>query len=141
VLVSCVQRRGLAPLEMVRDWGIPIISWSVLTTCRISVASGWKIEFGMGSVCGSASPCRITAPFLLVRCFVPLFCLGPSELGTVCGSASPCRITAPFLLVHCFVPLFCLVAYFDVGPLFRPVVLFGCLFYVGPLFRPVVFWW
>jgi len=23
---------------------------------------------------------------------------------------------------------FCLVAYFDVGPLFRPVVLFGCLF-------------
>jgi hypothetical protein len=55
--------------------------------------------------------------------------LGPSELGTVCGSASPCRITAPFfLLVRCFVPLFCLVAYFDVGPLFRPVVLFGCLF-------------
>jgi hypothetical protein len=38
--------------------------------------------------------------------------LGPSELGTVCGSASPCRITAPFF----------------VGPLFRPVVLFGCLF-------------
>jgi hypothetical protein len=28
------------------------------------------------------------------------------------------------LLVRCFVPLFCLVAYFDVGPLFRPVVLF-----------------
>jgi hypothetical protein len=96
VLVSGVQRRGLAPLEMVRDWGIPIISWSVLTTCRISVASGWKIEFGMRTVCGSASPCRITAPF--------------------------------FWLVRCFVLLFCLVAYFDVGLLFRPVVLFGCLF-------------
>jgi hypothetical protein len=32
------------------------------------------------------------------------------------------------MLVRCFIPLFCLVAYFDVGPLFRPIVLFGCLF-------------
>jgi hypothetical protein len=32
------------------------------------------------------------------------------------------------MLVCCLVPLFILVAYFDVGPLFRPVVLFGCLF-------------
>jgi hypothetical protein len=44
---------------------------------------------------------------MLVRCFVPLFCL------------------VAYFVVG---PLFCLVAYFDVGPLFRPVVLFGCLF-------------
>jgi hypothetical protein len=68
VLVSGVQRRGLAPLEMVRDSGIPIIScWSVVSS----------------------------------RCLVWLLIL---------------------MLVRCFVPLFSLVAYFDVGLLFRPVV-------------------
>ena len=59
MVVSGVLCRGLAPLEMVRDWGIPIISWSVLTTCRISVASGWKIEFGMGSVRTPMRSCSI----------------------------------------------------------------------------------
>jgi hypothetical protein len=73
VLVSGVLCFCLAPLEMVRDWGIPIISWSVLTTCRISVDSGWKIEFGMGLV---SSRCFVWLLILmLVRCFVPLFCL------------------------------------------------------------------
>jgi hypothetical protein len=62
--------------------------------------------------------------FVAVEVMVLMFAqrteiLGPSELGTV---------FFVFLLVRCFFPLFGLVAYFDVGPLFRPVVLFGCLF-------------
>jgi hypothetical protein len=88
---------------------------------------------------------RISMRGFKMRGNIQLFISFQITMGTVCGSASPCRITAPFfcwsvvssrcfvwllilMLVRCFVPLFCLVAYFDVGPLFRPAVLFGCLF-------------